>query len=577
MKKIYLISLAASLLPAAASAQNLNPTVSVSRAYEGKLMEVHKPMQKMFVPDSLMRFDLDFDYSVFDNPYKGSYEFKPYALEMKPEASEYAGRKLYLKAGAGYNLRPSVDFVWEPALKKDRLKLDVFASHHSYMGKYALIYPDGGMKFRATGDKNVGYDMYTNVGVNGQADMAKAVLAFGADWLGIHTKDYWSYLAAGYNAAEAFFRIKSVEPEINALYYDVALKYSYASQGFGGDEINGSSSMGINDIEFNTVLGPVINRRHRIVADFGMAGTWYGGFLGTNVGTAHITPKYMFSNDRWNISAGPKISFNISDRDGETALNTNKGIFLYPDVYVGFEAVRDYMNLYFKAEGGDYRNPYKDLKEKFHFLLPYAGMSNNSVMQADFALGFGGNVRSRFRYDVSAGFRSYEAMPFDVAGAFVLNGVTAISTGWVYLDGTSVYSDIRLGWESRDFLLDSKFSIESVKLNDSKNVEYYNFEPSLLSGYVSGVYNWKKRIFAGVSAEFATKRDGWFIKQSKSVSVDSAVIPAWVNLGLYGEYAFTKKLSFWLRGENLLNMEIQRTPFYSEGGIGFTAGICLNL
>ena len=56
-----------------ASAQNLDPVVEVNRAYEGKLMEVHKPVLDMAVPDSIMRFDLDFDYSVFESPYKGSY------------------------------------------------------------------------------------------------------------------------------------------------------------------------------------------------------------------------------------------------------------------------------------------------------------------------------------------------------------------------------------------------------------------------------------------------------------------------------------------------------------------------
>ena len=55
-------------------AQNLDPTVEVSRAYEGKLMEVHKPVLAMEVPDSVMQFDLEFDYSVFESPYKGSYE-----------------------------------------------------------------------------------------------------------------------------------------------------------------------------------------------------------------------------------------------------------------------------------------------------------------------------------------------------------------------------------------------------------------------------------------------------------------------------------------------------------------------
>ena len=68
------------------SAQNLDPTVEVRRAYEGKLTVTHKPQFEMMVPDSVQHFRLDFDYSVFDSPYKGSYEFNPYKTVMNPVA-----------------------------------------------------------------------------------------------------------------------------------------------------------------------------------------------------------------------------------------------------------------------------------------------------------------------------------------------------------------------------------------------------------------------------------------------------------------------------------------------------------
>ena len=60
-----LILLVVTLLPVAAAAQNLDPTVVVNRAYEGRLLEVHKPSMTMTVPDTVRRFDLDFDYSVW--------------------------------------------------------------------------------------------------------------------------------------------------------------------------------------------------------------------------------------------------------------------------------------------------------------------------------------------------------------------------------------------------------------------------------------------------------------------------------------------------------------------------------
>ena len=71
-------------LPFAAAAQNLDSTVVVDRNYEGILMEVHKPSLKMQIPYSVTRFDFDFAYSVFVNPYKGSYEFSPYTFKMHP-------------------------------------------------------------------------------------------------------------------------------------------------------------------------------------------------------------------------------------------------------------------------------------------------------------------------------------------------------------------------------------------------------------------------------------------------------------------------------------------------------------
>ena len=76
-------------------AQNLDPTVEVSRAYEGKLLEVHKPVMPMSQPDSVSQFNLKFDYSVFDNPFKGSYEFNPYMLNMRPEPAAFDGKTFY--------------------------------------------------------------------------------------------------------------------------------------------------------------------------------------------------------------------------------------------------------------------------------------------------------------------------------------------------------------------------------------------------------------------------------------------------------------------------------------------------
>jgi hypothetical protein len=74
-----------------------------------------------------------------------------------------------------------------------------------------------------------------------------------------------------------------------------------------------------------------------------------------------------------------------------------------------------------------------------------------------------------------------------------------------------------------------------------------------------------KRIFAGVDCVFSTARR----------SEDGFEMPWYADLGIRAEYQFVKSMSVWVRGGNLLNMEIQRDLMYAEKGVNFTAGISL--
>jgi hypothetical protein len=91
--------------------------------------------------------------------------------------------------------------------------------------------------------------------------------------------------------------------------------------------------------------------------------------------------------------------------------------------------------------------------------------------------------------------------------------------------------------------------------------------PSPLKGEMAVEYDWMQRLDVGVDCEFALSRS----------ARSGFSVPSYADLGIYAEYAMNRKLSFWLRGGNILNMEIQRNLLYAEKGINFTAGICLTL
>ena len=223
MKRI-IISIAIMVSAAFSSAaQNLDPTVEVSRRYEGKLMDVHKPVMEMTVPDSLYRFDLDFDYSVFDNPYRGSYEFNPYTMDMKPQARAFTPSRFYLNAGAGYTIHPTMDILWSPVFKSP-FRMDVYGTHRSYVGDYRT--PHVGAK-AAKNYFDWGYDLLSKAGVDMGYDWEKVAFDFGVSYYGVAVNEAFS--KGAYNAADAYFAVKS--KGLGKFMYGTSLSYRYGNAG----------------------------------------------------------------------------------------------------------------------------------------------------------------------------------------------------------------------------------------------------------------------------------------------------------------------------------------------------------
>ena len=135
-------------------------------------MNFVKPSVPMAVPDSVLRFNLEFDSSVFDNPFKGAYEFRPFLTEMELAGSTSLQKKLYLRAGAGYSLHPELDFVWTP-LRNDSFRLSVYARHRSYVGDYRSLTPalsDGSLEIDSGNSRFYGYDLVSRGGIDGVYD-----------------------------------------------------------------------------------------------------------------------------------------------------------------------------------------------------------------------------------------------------------------------------------------------------------------------------------------------------------------------------------------------------------------------
>ena len=545
MKIFYVVAFAA--LAVEAGAQNLDPTVEVSRAYEGKLMEVHKPVLDMAVPDTIHRFDLEFDYAVSESPYRGSYEFNPYTMSMKPTSSRRKPGTFYLNAGAGYTLHPVVDAVWSPDLGKDNMSVDVYAHNRSYVGNYYAS--DGGKDW-------FGYDFMSKAGASYRVGWGSGTFRLGAEYNGVALKDCFKNRM--YDAVDVDLSVASVASSSTRFMYDVNLKYRFAEDKIRnyapGDYISE------HIFRFDAVLGPRFGK-HNVLIDLGVEYDVYDGDVRAGVGEVAVVPRYVYEKGGLKMDVGLRFAMLMSRNADKTVFGSSGQLF-YPDVKLSYALIPDALKVYALAGGGNRINTYASMiEENHHFDLGY-GRSVSTPLDVTLerisgTAGLEGRIGSAFSYDLRAGYANYANAP--MSAVVEIDGVMYPAVGYsasqkwfaaiewnldverVRFDGSAVYTDT-WGYDAGRFIV-----------------------PAAVSGDVSFVYNWKKRIFAGVDCEWALERPGAVY-----------TVPGYADLGAYAEYVAARRMSFWLRAGNLLNMNIQRDLLFAEKGINFTVGIKLN-
>ncbi len=589
MKKTYLVSAALLAGTVVASGQNFNPTVEVTNIYQGNSSEVHKPLLAMNVPDSLLRFDLDFDYEVFSKPYQGAYSFKPYMLNMRPGQDAWRGRKLYLKAGAGYTLHPRLEFVYSPELKGP-FRMSLYAGHRSYFGDYHSVRPefkDGLDRLKKSGDAFSGRDALTTAGFDGLYSWDKAILSFGVGYYGLAAKD--SVMSREYNALDFNVRVRSNNDAESYFLYDVSARgrvagdnLDYTAFAFpGGTAVEGQ---GESWFLLEGLAGSVRDGRRGFLAGFEAETASYNRFYDGNIGRVALVPTYRLESGRWNLDLGVRLEY-VSRNDASgtfRAMTGDVGQIVYPDAHVRFAAGKS-VALYTDATGGSRLNTYSSQISRNHHLTPsfltapvYEAMTplvDNTVENVNVRIGVRGSIASSLQFDVNGGVGVYGNALLE-SGLFLANGWLVPSLE--YSDINLLYADVLLGWRSNRVKIDADLRYRSVSFQN-EDVLNRGFVLPEYSGGLKATYDIGSRLYAGVVMEASSWREGLCELEEVSAGDVNVRVPGFVDLGVNCGYKFNRKLEFWMESGNLLCQTVQRNPFYAEKGPWLTAGVLLNL
>jgi hypothetical protein len=552
MKKVLIIS--ALLMGGVASAQNLNPVVEVTNMYAMEASGIEKPDQLLPLPDSVFKFNLDFDYSVKSTPYKGAYEFNPYLVQMRPSARLSGEHTFYLKAGAGYGFHPEVDVVWNP-IRKDSFRLDLYATHNSYMGRFRQItIQENSVDWNKEMHDNSGVNARTEAGADLLYAFKGGQLSADLQYRNIMATDFYTQsepTVFGHHKGQLRARVQS-NPGTRFL-YNIGTRVAY----LGYAQVK----------EFHTVSDASFGIRAGRNNSFRLAlGLETAGFdEGESALKLEVAPHYTISTKRLNLDLGVKYSY-ISSSPTQYPY---KGGILFPDVQFSLR-LADAVVLQAAATGGDIMQTYDSLLEDNPFLGGFAWSRDVMVNRVHVMAGLRGSAGARFSYDVRVGYNWLDnAYGWSFIPYFAEDGEQTTTPNYmptmVYVSPLhTYYAQATLAWNSASWDIKGHVYYGSTQPPVKETpVEKNVFAPAGFKAQGHIFYKWASRIKVGVTIDARGK-----LKAAR-------VVPAYQDLGLYGEYTFGRKMAVWVKAGNLLNQTIQRTPFYAEQGIYGSVGIKL--
>lgn len=573
MKTRIAISALALLAAVGMNAQNgkLNQTVQVVNTYEGKVNDAQRMQTGILVPDSLYRFDLNFDYSGFDTPYRGNDEFNPYLTDLEMAARPFDGKKLYLKAGAGYVTAPVLDFAYTFA-REQRFKMGAHAKGEGYYGFFRQIQGSDGVLMPVSGSSWLGpdskpaaaYNAKLRAGFDGRADWQNTSTLFTVDYEGAFGSSAPNCLWASrrYNGVDLNAGVDWKFDVDRGWKFSMDLGYAFGyEENFpsGGRETafeHNPRARAFFCYDFKN--GSALDMDITANVTFNIPRQSLKNYVGY---TVCAKPRYFFNSGKVFFGLGLGVMYdgglNVLPSGGESL-----PLGLWPVLTFHWAAVKNVLDVYADADlGGEMYGARLDALEN-NFYIRSTEFAN--VRRYNITAGLRGNVSGKFDYDLSAGYKGVNNDPLfrcaaDYTPVYVSQSLPGLSI--VHQNTGNVFAKLALAGRFGGFSFDGKLHYRYyLKKEELVSV------PSAVTASLDMKYSIRKRASFGVGAEYRSTYKAGDYK-----------VPYILDLHAVVDYKITNSLTLFLQGGNLLNRSLQYIPMYARKGICVTGGIVLNL
>jgi len=557
-------------------------TVEVSRPYDVNLDGIRKPAIPTSVDDSLHRFDVHFDYSIFNRPYSDLYDFTPYESIQLSTVGANRTPFVFARLGAQYapgdkGLMPAGELYLQ-SKPKNGFCSGLYGRHNSFFGDLGRGFEANPVLSTAKMENTLGGDM--------TYDWATGELMVDLKY------DYDRYhfspvtgqtLSDTYDHANRSFtgsvNLNSAQKEENTVYYDVTLSYRNTLKEYSpryGTADPDTARLTEGFLTVNGYVGATFDI-HRVYIDMNIEYASYSGVHDFNIGVVEFSPIYKYQHKRLDAKLGVKFGsrYGLAGEIEEPGLDLGARSSIFPDVDIRYTLIDKSMWAHAVITGGNDLNPYSRMIDDCPIVLPTSTMDFGSrPLDATFSLE--GVISGRLGLNLETNYKIYRNKMLFIP-VYDGSSLTQLTASYRDVNQFSVQGEIF--WRSQELTLGGRLRYASYKDRDTKSVVT---EMPVYTGYAFARYSFRERIIAQLECNFRSKTSGtmddqaiYFTGEAPSVA-PTYEVPAIVDMDLNVNYLINKHFSVFAKVGNLLDHRNQYMPLYLEPGRNFGGGICLN-
>lgn len=559
---IYILSLLSCSITLNAQ-QKIDPTLEVRREFDGKLMEITKSKLPTTLTDSITKFNLKFDYTVFNKPVRDLYEFSPLPSAQIERKGMERHPVFQAELAAAFPLSPYAKVNYQPNLPSG-INLLLHGLHSSYFGKINNINaPDyrnrAGAIFEYSWEKGM-----AGINLSGVNQLASfygfTEPSFLSDPELLSMKFMRDTLSRRFNTFDGSLFVRSTNSSPKAFHYLLSADYRSISD---LSKIN-NSEITENYFRIKAELGPSFGKNHKVLASVELENA--ENSLNPDFSRMSITvhPRYIFTQRNWLLEAGVKINKSIETDD--------EGFDVYFKGKASIALIPSSLWFYAEADGGTLFRSYGSLLDENNYISQSIDIKNTEIPIMG-KTGFKGQVLDRFSYHVYGAYTRYrDEIFYHIADEMTTSGMLNVFIA-DYASLNKFSAGTELSWKSGEFEAGAMAQYNHFTRPDS--LPAYNHAPFELG--LNARYNWRGRVSA--SAEIIHKSSMPVLERSNLLmtSGDPVDTKSFTALNISARYTYNSKLQFYIKGNNLLNSKGLWLADYGYRGINIGAGVILTL